>query len=150
MADNEIVTRSGQMSTVATPSASTAISESMSHAAIRIRRVAGRPGESSMPTTSALTCGVPAAVATLEASLLGDGRLVGAEGQRRLRIAHEPKRADYVRWKYQRLGAFAGDAPRHAGGHLTFETVAHPVFEDLAPFFYRPDGARHVRREDVL
>lgn len=83
-------------------------------------------------------------------SLLGDGRLVGAEGQRRLRIAHEPKRADYVRWKYQRLGAFAGDAPRQAGGHLTFETVAHPVFEDLAPFFYRPDGARHVRREDVL
>src|SRR3989441_1238083 len=83
-------------------------------------------------------------------SLLGDGRLVGAEGERLLRIAHEPKRAEYVRWKYQRLGAFAGDAPRQAGGHLTFETVAHPVFEDLAPFFCQPGGARHVRRDDVL
>src|SRR2546427_13182445 len=71
MADNEIVTRLGQMSTVTPPRLSTAISESMSHAAIRIRRVAGRPGESSMPTTSALTCGVRAAVATLEVSVLG-------------------------------------------------------------------------------
>ena len=83
-------------------------------------------------------------------SLLGDGRLVGEDGDRRLRIAHAAARVDYVRWKYERLGPFAGEPPRHTGGRLGFETVTHPVFDDLAALFCRRDGGRRVRREDVL
>ena len=65
-------------------------------------------------------------------SLLGDGRLVGSRRGRRLEIAHLLARADYVWWKYDRLGAFAAHAPLEAGGRIAFATVAHPLFDDLA------------------
>ena len=66
-------------------------------------------------------------------SLLGDGRLVGLPRQRSLRIAHRVERRDYVLWKYERLGPFAAEAPReYEGGLVGFETVRHPLFDDLA------------------
>ena len=65
-------------------------------------------------------------------SLLGDGRLVGDGSARRLRIAHAASRADYVRWKYDRLAALAADAPVERDGVVSFTTVAHPLFDDLA------------------
>lgn len=63
-------------------------------------------------------------------SLLGDGRIVGAPGQRRLRLAHS--RAAYARWKYDRLGPLAAAAPIERDGLTRFETIAHPLFDDLA------------------
>jgi hypothetical protein len=66
-------------------------------------------------------------------SLLGDGQLIGLPRQRRLRIAHRADRRDYVWWKYHRLGPFPAEAPREYGGGLVgFETVSHPLFDDLA------------------
>lgn len=65
-------------------------------------------------------------------SLLGDGRLVGDHSARRLRIAHAASRAAYVRWKYDRLAGLAGDAPIERSGVVSFTTVAHPLFDDLA------------------
>jgi hypothetical protein len=66
-------------------------------------------------------------------SLLGDGRLVGLPRQRRLQVAHPVGRRDYVRWKYERLGPFAAEAPKeYEGGLIGFETVIHPLFDDLA------------------
>lgn len=65
-------------------------------------------------------------------SLLGDGRLEGPAGERRLRIAHRAERADYVRWKYERLGALVAAPPETRNGLLGFTTVAHPLFDDLA------------------
>lgn len=65
-------------------------------------------------------------------SLLGDGRMIGDGSARRLRIAHAFARADYVRWKYDRLGALAADAPIERNGVMSFSTVAHPLFDDLA------------------
>jgi LAGLIDADG DNA endonuclease family protein len=65
-------------------------------------------------------------------SLLGDGRLLGLPRARRLRIAHREDRSRYVRWKYERLGAFAAGPPRAESGVVAFETVIHPLFDDLA------------------
>ncbi|HEY8656071.1 MAG TPA: hypothetical protein VIN34_04995 [Candidatus Limnocylindria bacterium] len=66
-------------------------------------------------------------------SLLGDGRLVGADGSgRRLRIAHAADRAGYAQWKYERLGPLGEAAPTERGGVVSFTTVAHPLFDDLA------------------
>ena len=65
-------------------------------------------------------------------SLLGDGRLVGGGSARRLRIVHAAARAGYVRWKYDRLAALAADAPVERDGVMSFTTVAHPLFDDLA------------------
>lgn len=79
-------------------------------------------------------------------SLLGDGRLVGVPGQRRLRIAHRADRGDYVLWKYERLGPFPAGAPEdYAGGLVGFETVIHPLFDDLARVF-----ASRFARHDVI
>jgi len=79
-------------------------------------------------------------------SLLGDGRLVGPPGQRRLRIAHRAERRDYVLWKYERLGAFSAGAPEAYGGGLVgFETVTHPLFDDLARIF-----ADRFARHDLI
>jgi hypothetical protein len=79
-------------------------------------------------------------------SLLGDGRLVGPPGQRRLRIAHRAERRDYVLWKYERLGAFSAGVPEDYGGGLVgFETVTHPLFEDLARIF-----ADRFARHDLI
>ena len=78
-------------------------------------------------------------------SLLGDGRLVGLPRQRRLRIAHRAARRDYVLWKYGRLGPFAAEAPReYEGGLLGFETVSHPLFDDLARLFGNRFGRHDV------
>ena len=66
-------------------------------------------------------------------SLLGDGRLIGMPRQRRLRIVHRADRRDYVWWKYHRLGPFPAEAPsEYEGGLVGFETVCHPLFDDLA------------------
>ncbi len=65
-------------------------------------------------------------------SLLGDGRLIGDGSARRLRIAHAAGRRGYVLWKYERLGALVADAPFERGGSVSFTTVAHPFFDDLA------------------
>jgi hypothetical protein len=79
-------------------------------------------------------------------SLLGDGRLVGLPCQRRLRIAHRVERRDYVLWKYERLGPFAAGIPEdHGGGLSGFETVIHPLFDDLARLF-----ANRFARHDVI
>ena len=69
-------------------------------------------------------------------SLLGDGRLIGLPGERRLRIAHRAARRDYVLWKHERLGAFAATMPVEFADDLVgFETVSHPLFDDLARLF---------------
>ncbi len=75
-------------------------------------------------------------------SLLGDGRLEACDGGRRLRIAHHADRAEYVWWKYERLAAFAAHAPLLRGDCLEFHTIAHPVFDDLAPLFAGSDRRR--------
>jgi LAGLIDADG DNA endonuclease family len=79
-------------------------------------------------------------------SLLGDGRLVGRPGERRLRIAHRSQRADYVLWKYERLGPFAAGLPMVCDkGLVGFETVIHPLFDDLSRLF-----ATRFARHDVI
>ena len=65
-------------------------------------------------------------------SLLGSARIEGAPGERWLRIAHDIEREGYVRWKYERLGTFAADAPHLAEDGIAFSTIAHPIFDDLA------------------
>ena len=65
-------------------------------------------------------------------SLLGDGRIVGGPFERRLAIAHQRSRASYVWWKYDRLGALAGEPPAERDGRLSFTTIAHPLFDDLS------------------
>ena len=78
-------------------------------------------------------------------SLLGDGRLTGIPRQRRLRIAHRAERREYVRWKYDRLGPFAGELREFEGGLVGFETVSHPLFDDLARLF----GNRFARHDVI-
>lgn len=79
-------------------------------------------------------------------SMLGDGRLSGAPHERRLRIAHRAERRDYVLWKYQRLGPFAAGMPSEwENGLLGFETVSHPLFDDLARVF-----ANRFSRHDLI
>jgi LAGLIDADG DNA endonuclease family len=78
-------------------------------------------------------------------SLLGDGRLEGDDGERRVRIAHPAERADYVWWKYQRLGALAAHAPERAGDRLEFRTITHPIFDDIAPYFACRDSRKRLR-----
>jgi hypothetical protein len=79
-------------------------------------------------------------------SLLGDGRLVGIPRQRRLRIVHRAERREYVLWKYERLQPFPAAAPEEdAAGIVGFETVTHPLFDDLARIF-----ANRFARHDVI
>jgi hypothetical protein len=79
-------------------------------------------------------------------SMLGDGRLIGLPRERRLRIAHRAQRRDYVMWKYERLGPFAAETPGdYEGGLVGFETVSHPLFDDLARLF-----ANRFARHDVI
>lgn len=75
-------------------------------------------------------------------SLLGDGRLEGRAGERSLRITHHSDRAEYVWWKYERLGIFAAHSPTLRGDQLEFHTIAHPLFDDLAPLFTGSDRRR--------
>jgi hypothetical protein len=79
-------------------------------------------------------------------SLLGDCHLVGVPRQRRLQVAHSVRRSDYVRWKYDRLGAFAADAPEVRHGLAQFETIAHPLFDDLARIL----ATRHSRHDAIV
>ena len=65
-------------------------------------------------------------------SLLGDACLEGVPGARRLLITEVAERADYIRWKYERLGPFADEPPALAGPRIGFRTIAHPIFDDLA------------------
>lgn len=79
-------------------------------------------------------------------SMLGDGRLIGLPRERRLRIAHRAQRREYVLWKYERLGPFGAETPREfEGGLVGFETVTHPLFDDLARLF-----ANRFARHDVI
>jgi hypothetical protein len=79
-------------------------------------------------------------------SVLGDGRLIGLPHNRRLRIAHRAQRRDYVLWKYERLGPFAAETPTEYEGDLVgFETVSHPLFDDLARLC-----ANRFARHDVI
>jgi hypothetical protein len=84
----------------------------------------------------------PVQVQVILGSLLGDGRLEGGHGERRLRITHHQARAEYVWWKYERLGIFAAHVPFLRGDVLEFHTIAHPVFDDLAPLFAGHDRRR--------
>ena len=88
----------------------------------------------------------PVQVQVLLGSLLGDGRLLGLPRERRMRVAHRAARQDYVMWKYERLGPFAAAAPTEYEGDLVgFETVSHPLFDDLARLF-----ANRFARHDVI
>lgn len=80
-------------------------------------------------------------------SLLGDARIEGCPGERHMAIAHRADRADYVRWKYDRLATFAAHEPIAFGERIGFHTIAHPLFDDLAPLFdrQRADRTRVVR-----
>jgi hypothetical protein len=78
-------------------------------------------------------------------SLLGDGVIVGAPLARKLRIAHRDERRDYVLWKYDRLLPFTAAAPRPiAVGLVGFETVCHPIFDDLARQLADPFGRQDL------
>ena len=70
-------------------------------------------------------------------SLLGDACLEGARGARRMHVSDVEKRADYVRWKYERLAPFADAAPVVASGRIGFRTIPHPIFDDLEPLLAR-------------
>ena len=83
-------------------------------------------------------------------SLLGDGRLIGLPRDRRLHVVHHAARRDYVLWKYERLGSFAAGIPTARDGELLgFETVSHPLFDDLARLFANR-FARHDAIERLL
>jgi len=73
----------------------------------------------------------PVQLQVIVGSLLGDGRFTGPSGARQLSFAH--RRDEYARWKHDRLGAFAAAGPIRADGLTSFATIAHPLFDDLAP-----------------
>ncbi|HZP97115.1 MAG TPA: hypothetical protein VFC31_12365 [Candidatus Limnocylindria bacterium] len=77
-------------------------------------------------------------------SLLGRARIEGAAGERRMRVAHGVADAEYAWWKYDRLGALTADPPVVRGDEIAFATIAHPLFDELAPFFVTRRGARTV------
>lgn len=86
-------------------------------------------------------------------SLLGDGVLVGRRGARRLRIVHGGDRIAYASWKHDRLGSLAAGPLRLEGDQVWFDTIPHPIFDDLAPLFYAgatPFAEKRIRREPVL
>lgn len=78
-------------------------------------------------------------------SLLGAARIEGEPGERHMHVTHE--RESYVRWKYDRLGALASDPPRIGEDGVGFDTIAHPIFDDLAPLFAAPRGRHRVMHE---
>lgn len=89
----------------------------------------------------------PVQLQVILGSLLGDARIEGEAGERRMRITHDLAQADYAWWKYDRLGAFIAVPPIADGGTITFLTIAHPLFDDLAPLFTSRVAARGVVRE---
>ena len=52
---------------------------------------------------------------------------------RHMTIAHGAWRGDYVRWKYDRLAQLAEAPPSRIGDRFGFRTIAHPIFDELAP-----------------
>jgi LAGLIDADG DNA endonuclease family protein len=78
-------------------------------------------------------------------SLLGSAALEGRPGARRLVIAHDAARADYVWWKYERLALIADAPPSQDGDRIGFRTIAHPIFDELACLLARRDGDLSVR-----
>ena len=83
-------------------------------------------------------------------SLLGDARIEGPDGARFMSVSHRRERADYVRWKYDRLGPLAAHAPVEYGERVGFCTIAHPLFDDLAPFFCVRGSGRGRVVKDLL
>jgi hypothetical protein len=83
-------------------------------------------------------------------SLLGDARIQGVAGARFVSISHGVARADYVWWKYERLLPFADAAPATEDDRIGFRTIAHPLFDDLAPLFAAHRGARSRVVRDLL
>jgi LAGLIDADG DNA endonuclease family protein len=79
-------------------------------------------------------------------SLLGGARLEGPVGERAMHVAHPREREGYAWWKYERLASFATEPPACAGDVVAFRTIAHPLFDDLAPLF---DGGA-AQRERVV
>jgi hypothetical protein len=83
-------------------------------------------------------------------SLLGGARIEGAAGERRMLIAHRVESADYVWWKYERLVVFAERTPLRSGDRIGFHTIAHPLFDDLAPLFASQRASRSRVMRDLL
>lgn len=79
-------------------------------------------------------------------SLLAGARIEGEAGERAMTIVHDAGDADYVWWKYDRLGALAAAAPEPRDGRIAFTTIAHPVFDDLALLMRSRTGARAAQR----
>jgi hypothetical protein len=65
-------------------------------------------------------------------SLLGDARIEGEVGDRRLWISEATDRAGYVWWKYDRLAQLADEPPTSRDGVVSFSTIAHPIFDDVS------------------
>jgi LAGLIDADG DNA endonuclease family protein len=68
-------------------------------------------------------------------SLLGGARLEGPVGERAMRVAHPRALEAYTWWKYERLASLATEPPALASQLVAFRTIAHPLFDDLAPLF---------------
>jgi len=64
-------------------------------------------------------------------SLLGDARIEGGAGARRLSISEAAPRERYVWWKYERLAALADEPPMTRDGRVSFSTIAHPLFDEV-------------------
>ena len=84
-------------------------------------------------------------------SLLGDGTLYGQPGERRLSIIHSTGRLAYASWKRDRLGSLASSPLQTDGDLVWFETIAHPLLDDLARLCERgADGVDRISRERVV
>ena len=83
----------------------------------------------------------PVQVQVILGSLLGDGRLEGTEGDRRLHIAHHRDRAS-TSGGSTNARCVRGARTSARGDRLEFRTIAHPVFDDLAPLFAGSDRRR--------
>ena len=82
-------------------------------------------------------------------SLLGDARIEGVAGERRMNVSHRADRADYVWWKFERLATFVEAPPATCGDRIAFRTIAHPLFDDLADLFAER-RARVIDRKSVV
>ncbi len=82
-------------------------------------------------------------------SLLGGARIEGQAGERRMRVVDDVSRSDYVWWKYERLAEIAAHPPAASGSVVSFATIAHPLFDDLAPLFVDRAGVRDVVRQHL-
>jgi hypothetical protein len=81
-------------------------------------------------------------------SLLGDGVLHGEPGRRRLSVVHSMRRLAYASWKHDRLDTLVAMPLRSDGDLVWFETIPHPLFDDLASFVEA--GEQRVSRRRLL